>query len=114
MLEYTMLFFLVVGTITGMSIFFKRGVQARMRDARNFMFLTVQNRAQNYYDGNLYAEYEPYYANTQSLVRRSESDNIELLPSPGFSSGIFRKIFLDTTIVNTISVTAPPAVYNKL
>ena len=108
MLEYGLLFFLVVGMITTMTIYFKRSMQARIRDARVYMFKSVQNRTAGYYSGNLYVEYEPYYANTTSTVDRGGSENVYLVPTPGLSSGIFRKVFSDTIIVNTRSETAPP------
>ena len=108
MLEYSLIFFLVVGMITAMSLYFKRSMQARIRDARVYMFKTVQNRTAGYYDGNLYVEYEPYYTNTVAMVARSELGNSTLLPSPGKSSGIFRKLFTEETDVTTISITAPP------
>ncbi len=107
--EYVLVFFVVMGMATAMTIYFKRAVQARIFDARNTMFNIVVNRAQGYYSGNIYAisfEYEPYYGNTVSTIARRENATTELLP--GATTGIFRKTFDDVTAVQTQSETAAP------
>lgn len=104
--EYVLVFFVVVGLVTAMTVYFKRAVQARVFDARNAMFNIVLNRTAGYYTGNLYGEYEPYYASTESTVVRSADTTTGLLP--GGTTGIFQKTFDEVTAVQTHSETAPP------
>ncbi len=107
--EYVLNFFVAIGMVTAMTIYFKRAIQARMFDARNTMFNMIANRVQNYYSGNtIFFQYEPYYGNTVSTVARQENAATNLLPSPGLSSGIFRKTIDETTSIQTQSETAPP------
>ena len=105
--EYVLVFLLVMGMITAMTVYFKRTLQARMFDARNSMMITVANRAGDYYDNVfLQREYEPYYGSTDSMVMRQENAGINLLP--GGTTGIFRKTVNETTAVRTESQTAAP------
>ena len=104
--EYVLVFFVVMGMATAMTIYFKRGVQARIFDARNAMLNMVLNRTQGYYTGDVQIGYEPYYGNTVSTAARRENAATELLP--GATTGIFRKTFDDVTAVQTQSQTAPP------
>ena len=105
--EYALLFVVVVGVMTAMGIYFKRAIQARMRDTRIYMFKTVQDRAPGTYN-TLYVEYEPYYVNTLSAVDHSASAVSNIYASPGKASGLFRQTTAETTTVQTLSVTAPP------
>lgn len=107
--EYVLVFFLVVGMMTAMTVYFKRAVQARIYDARNTMLNMVLIRAKKtgYYPGNLQTEYEPYYdANRVSTIVRKVNMQTKLLP--GASSGIFRKVSDEITAVQVESETAPP------
>ena len=105
--EYVLVFFLAIGMVTAMTIYFKRGVQARIHDARDAMFNIVVNRVAGYYStGDEPLEYEPYYADTESRVARREDTTTNLLP--GATTGIFRKTFDEVTAVETFSETAPP------
>ncbi|HBR15931.1 MAG TPA: hypothetical protein DD723_10425 [Candidatus Omnitrophica bacterium] len=101
--EYLLVFFLVVGMMTAMTIYFRRSIQARTRDARNYMIDTVKERTQGYYDGNFYYEYEPYYLSTDSGVERTSSTQSEL-----GEGGVFKQTIDETLSVNTKSETAPP------
>jgi len=104
--EYVLVFFVAIGMVTAMTIYFKRAVQARIYDARNTMLDIVVNRTQGYYSGNIYAEYEPYYGSTVSTVVRGENATTKLLP--GATTGIFSKTFDEVTAAETYSETAPP------
>lgn len=104
--EYVLVFFVVMGMATAMTIYFKRGIQARIHGARNAMFNMVFNRTAGYYAGGIQIEYEPYYGNTVSMVSRRENTTTNLLP--GATTGIFRKTFDEVTAVQTQSETAPP------
>lgn len=104
--EYVLVFFLVIGMITAMTIYFKRTVQARIHGARNAMLNIVVDRTAGYYTGDIQSGYEPYYGNTVSTVSRGESATTELLPEA--TTGIFRKTSDEVTAVQTHSETAPP------
>ncbi len=60
--QYVLTFFIVVGFVAAMSIYIRRVIQGRIHDARGFMVSTVNA----VYEGNVYAEYEPYYLNTET------------------------------------------------
>ncbi|MBF0533101.1 MAG: hypothetical protein HQL23_08425 [Candidatus Omnitrophica bacterium] len=66
--EFAMSLILVVATLTCMSLYFRRAVQGRIRDARNYMVAEVRSRAAGQYTGNLWGEYEPYTLDEQSKV----------------------------------------------
>jgi len=67
MIEYAVLFFIVIAAITAMSTYAKRGVQARVRSARNYMGIQVNGVYGNMYPNRvLPLEYEPYYVDTDS------------------------------------------------
>jgi len=107
--EYVLILFLIVGMMTAMTIYFRRTVQARIRDARHYMVETVRNRTGDYYNDVLYHEYEPYYANTDSTVRHTMETNQYLLPTgPQTTTGISRYMVNEDTEVGTIGNTAPP------
>jgi hypothetical protein len=101
--EYVMVFFLALGAIAAMSVFFQRTLQGRIRDARNSMVGIV--RAYNY-QGNIGYEYEPYYTDTDSNIQRRSSVDSRLLS--GGVSGISRDNISEETIVNSLSETAAP------
>ena len=108
--EYLMVLVLAISVITAMTIYFRRTLQARLYDANKYMFATVADRLDNYYNqefiSNIYTSYEPYYANTAAVVTRNIIDTSEL--TFGGSTGIFRKIYNQTTSVQQFSETAPP------
>jgi len=104
--EYGIVILLVVASIVAMTIYFKRAVQARIHDARDYMVTEARSRAGGDYDGPLYLHYEPYYTNTASTVLRSSDETTGLLP--GESSGVYRKTFSETSEIQTFSETAPP------
>ena len=100
--EYALLIVLVVFAITGMTVFFKRVLQARIHDARWAMQRTVRNS----YDGTIWMEYEPYYGNRVTTIATDMNDSIEL--KSGGSSGRFTKRLDDTTWTTTNSFMHPP------
>jgi len=104
--EYALVIFLVLAAMTAITIYFKRAVQARIRDARYSMVSEVRKRTAGQYNGALYRAYEPYYTETDSRIERSDNQTRRLLPGP--SSGIFIKSTSEQTGVGTTSVTAPP------
>ena len=108
--EYALTLFMVILVVVGMTVYFKRAVQGRIFDARNYMVNEVGRRVKGQYKGDLYFSYEPYYVNTNSIVDRAHTDTI--LMDSGGSSGIFTKVFDQTTTVSTNSETLPPRDFN--
>jgi len=112
--EYVVVIFLVMAVLTGMTVYFKRAVQARIYDARNYMIGEVRVRTAGLFNGNLYKEYEPYYANVASTLYRTMDDRTTLMSSgPAASSGIFRKVYNEETAARSNSLTLPPWQYNR-
>lgn len=111
--EYVMIFFLVVGMIFAMSMYMRRGLQARIYDARNLMAKHVNAVGhETGAVGNFYAEYEPYYAESTSQVTR-KTGSIERLMAggPKTTSGIYEVEYtpgLVNTTANVFSTTKPP------
>lgn len=104
--EYLLVIFLVISVVVAMTIYFKRAIQARVHDARDYMVGEVRDRTAGEYDGNLYKEYEPYYTNRSTLIARDSTETKRLLG--GATSGIFRKSVNEATSVQSTSETAPP------
>jgi hypothetical protein len=104
--EYLLIFFLVIAMITAMSIYIRRTLQGRMRDARETMVQIVIDRAGNVANGTVYREYEPYYLNSDTTVTRTAVMRDSLYGGGG--TGFNRKSYDDTTAVRTISQTAAP------
>ena len=104
--EYVMVFFIVMGMITFMTVYFKRAVQAGYFQAQNYMVDTVYDRADTYYIGNFYPQYVPYYTNEITDMEISTYSSEHLLG--GGSTGIYRKRQDDTTVIRRVSDTAPP------
>ena len=111
--EYVVVIFLVVTVIGAMTIFFKRAVQARIHDARDYMVKEVRNRTKGEFDGNLYFEYEPYYVNTYvpEIVRDARYNKTL---SQGATSGVFvMDMDEKTDVPAAISVTLPPSEHDR-
>jgi hypothetical protein len=106
MSEYLLVFFLAVGMISAMTVYFRRAIQGRVHDARDYVWKDIYNRMGGNYYGNLYKEYEPYYLNSQSIISRISYSNETLLE--GKATGIYRKSIDDYTSVSTNSTTAAP------
>lgn len=108
--EYALVIFLVLAVVTGMTIFWKRAIQGRIHDARDYMVDSVRQRTAGSFNGDLYLHYEPYYTNTSATVSRSAEHTSRLLP--GMSSGIYVKTIDESTAAQIISETAPPRDFN--
>lgn len=107
MIEYAVLFFIVIAAITGMSAYAKRGVQARVRSARNYMGIQVNGVYGNMYPSRvLPLEYEPYYVQTVSdRVEQTISSQIQT-PWPN-AEGNFETGIASTVTSQTTSTVAP-------
>ena len=111
--EYLVTFFLITTVIFGMAIYFKRTVQARIHDSRDFMINYVRTETsalgtdgQPYYSGELNIAYEPYYTNVvaDSSQRTSSIQTLE----QGGTTGIYKKNIADSAQGSVLSITAPP------
>ena len=104
--EYGLALILVISAMGVMGIYFKRAIQARIHDSRNYMVKSVFKETAGYYDGNLYIEYEPYYLNTISNNVRNDISRDGM--GGGGSSGIATQSPDEFRQTATRSVTAPP------
>lgn len=102
--EYALTLFLVVGVLTAMTVYIRRVLQARIFEARTYMFNTVKSAP---HVGKLKMEYEPYYVQTTSMTDETHSEELKTLG--GGHTGIFRKTFEDEMRVQSNSVQLPPA-----
>ena len=100
--EYAITFFLIVAVISAMSVFVKRALQGRIFEARNAMIRTVNAVS----PVAVPLEYEPYYVETRSEIKRSSSETVGLLG--GAPSGVATKDFLEKTEAQTNSVQLSP------
>lgn len=104
--EYVLTFFIIVGVMISMTIYVRRALQARIRDVRIYAINRVETEAGDYYDGQLYLGYDPYYKNTDGFtIRRSETTK-QL--SGGGVTGIFTKTMDEYSRVEYFSNTAAP------
>lgn len=110
--EYVLVFFIVVGAISVMTVYFKRAVQARIYDARNYMVNDIIDRIDYHYDTGLTWEYETYTKDTTATVNSKSNNTSTLEQSPGVSSGIFQMDIDEKTVVEMRSETAPPGQAN--
>ena len=106
--EYVLTFFIVITVMAGMSLYLKRVLQGRIRDAKQSMEDVIRTRAAGQYVRIPRFQYEPYYLNTSSVVDRDSSGVQRLSDSPGFSSGVFDQTFDESTSVRTYSNTVSP------
>ncbi len=95
--EYTVTFFLVIAVVVAMTVYIQRSLQARMRDARQYMIATVSSQC----DANcmnatglpgkstIGEQYEPYYAQVQATVGTDSSVQKGLLAPGVGGTGIF-------------------------
>ena len=107
--EYALIFAVILGMLLSIGVYFKRAVQARIKDTNAHMVETV--RAQGGLDmvGPVKAQYEPYYLESSSDVNRSSDTQQNYLSSFGTTDGIFQKSINESTYVNTNSSTLPAA-----
>lgn len=107
--EYVITLFVVVGVITGMSVYFRRAVQGRIRDAHNAMLNIVRDRIGTQYAGNdVYIQYEPYYRETDSEVVVANNNQSQVLPSYPLSSGLYRSNPNEQAFRISNTTTLPP------
>jgi cell envelope opacity-associated protein A len=100
--EYAVAILLVITALTTISVYFRRAIQARMYDARNYMGKQATANAVV----GASTEYEPYYTDTKATTKTSTNSKTEILA--GGTSGLFRKTINNSTDVNAVSKTLPP------
>ena len=120
--EYVVLFFLAIAAVLGMSLFVQRGLQGRLRDAREYMLdMAAQGCLEADMQSNavgvsldcqgagrlknarLAPEYEPYYGRVASTIHADQNDDETLN-----GDGIFRKQFSRYTDADSTSEQLPP------
>ena len=104
-IQYVLTFFLVVALASAMTVYVRRTLQGRIRDARTFMGLEVNgilgNPSYNIV-GNFLISYEPYYANqtaTRAIDSTETHQHMQNVPSsPGtFQMDIDRQVTSEST-----------------
>ena len=89
--EYVVIFSVVVGVMTAMSLFVRRAIQARVYDAQMGTKEMIEDRTKgSAYVGNYYVQYEPYYVNSRSDVKAG-STATESFSTSGISYGFSRR-----------------------
>lgn len=114
--EYVVTFFLVIAVIVAMSVYVQRALQGRIYDARNYA-VNMGNAAcdadcraaAGVTNRNLPYEYEPYYAQVNSITARRTNDQSILAGQAGFS----RRIVNEQSSTNSESIQLPPRVANE-
>ncbi len=112
--EYVVTFFLVVAVIVAMSVYVQRGLQARIRDMRNYAVDTASKNCDTdckiaaglTSNRNIPYEYEPYYGLVVSQTKRL-SDNNSVLVGIG-QEGLYKKTTNEQTNSQTFSMQLPP------
>lgn len=116
--EYVLVFFLIIGMVTAMTVYVKRSLQARLYDARNLI-----KNMDKISDGtkikttpmlgNIVIAYEPYYTVTE-MNRVSTVEEKKDLSSYGSAKvGFFNKDINEQTSVQSISETVSSVFANK-
>lgn len=128
MAEYAVTIFLVIATITAMTIYIQRTLQSRMRDARHYMAKTVGDSCDEVYCGpaanlgkyvtnvgglqatvqKMGDQYEPYYAQVASVVNNDKERSKKLAASDA-DAGTFMDVRVSQTRSVTTSNQAAPA-----
>jgi hypothetical protein len=111
--EYAITFFLVMAFMGAITVYFKRAINARLRDSRNYMAQTVYRMvtthptySANAYVGGLWVEYEPYYMDQQVFSDYQTSQtHTESAPGP---TGIVQDVFNDMSRSRSLSEQLPP------
>lgn len=100
-----MTFLLVVAATSAMSVYFRRVIQARIRDARQASLSLA--RAEGF-TGNLYLEYEPYYAVSEAQRVFEGTETRQEFGTQPLGTGIFQMTTDQTTSVQSASNQLPP------
>ena len=103
--EYLLVLGIVVTAMITMTVYARRAIQAKIRDADLAMTATAINRTGNHFKGNWYLYYEPYYFNTSATTTRNDSLRSQL------NKTTFVRIYNTFTSVDSDGDTASPRGY---
>ena len=115
--EYVIIFLLVIAAISVMSVYIRRSLQGKIRDARAQQTSIVRNivrsQAGGFYAGtNMWETYEPYYINRTATSDRGISTTRRLFGSAptatGATSGIAQTDHGTTITRQALSNVLPP------
>ena len=105
--EHTVLYFMIIGIIVSMTIYMARSLQTRIFEARKYMMNAIlTTKTATNAVGKLRLEYEPYYANSETLTDRQDNEQKQLLG--GGRTGIFRQSYDSSTTSLGNSTQLPP------
>lgn len=114
--EYVMIFFVVIAALVAMTSFVRRGLNARIHDARNYMIDSVSNN--NVCDANcvqaaggkIAYEYEPYYTQMIADVYQNSQASTGITNGSAAEIGaIYTKSLNNLTRGTSTSFQLPPA-----
>ena len=108
-LEYSFLLILIVGIITGMSIYVRRALQGRIWDTRNGMINSIgQTYNNSFYSPKMAIteEYEPYYAQSETNGVNDYHDKESLFG--GGTTGVFLKTLTGAVAIDSQGAQLPP------
>ena len=88
--QYALVFFVAIATITAMTIYVRRGIQARIYDAETYALKAIKTGA----NVSVLAQYEPYYTNRTSDKKADQKDET------GFTRGRYSLSSSQNTVVN--------------
>ncbi len=99
--EYAITIAMVASVFIAMTVFLKRTLQGRVKDARNTMIDMVRTES----NVTIPYEYEPYYLQQNADMTRTVNDAKSL--SAGVTTGVFRAIYNESTAAQTQSTQRP-------
>lgn len=108
--EYVIVFAIISAVIMGMTVFFRRLMQARIYDTRNYAATLIHeqtgelNLAGNV--ANALLGYDPYYLNTLTFTNSTQQSYSEV--TPGEREGTFYRNFLDEVSSDRQTIYLPP------
>jgi len=106
--EYVLVFFIVASAIGAITVYFRRAMQAKIYDARAALVNMVEERTAEYYNGDIFQEYEPYYVDKKTYIDRESTETDKLIPTVPGQTDLFQKEIDSKTKLRVISVTKPP------
>lgn len=106
--EYAFIFVIALAMILAMTVYVRRTLQSRLRDANQYMAREVRDKAGEGLVGSIMLEYEPYYLKSDSEIAQSSNTEKVLGSAFGTTSGRFNKTINEYLAVNTVTETKPP------
>jgi len=104
--EYVVVISLVAASVMGMTVFFRRALQARLNDARHYAVDYVDEHGGGDYVGEVLPEYEVYYTNSVSFLNHEKQTLSSVIP--GESQGTFYKNFVESSSHEKTTILLPP------